>query len=142
MKKIISILLTTIMLCCGSFAVHAQEVDSAPVMTVQPRYTGMFSYYADLSSSGNTLIATSGITPYEGFTCTVTFELQRKRSGGSWSHVATYTDTGDSSHICSIYETATAASGYSYRGYCTFQAFDKNGKEVDLSHNYTAILYF
>lgn len=137
MKRWISFLITLLLAVNFATAGMAQAEEEA-----QPRYTGIASYYADLSSSGKTLYLTGSITAWDGYTSKLTIEFQERNGySGSWYTKNTYTDTGSNRDICAINESITGTTGHSYRGYCKFQAFDSSGKVVDEKYEYTAILY-
>lgn len=142
MKRLLSLLLAlTLGVCCAT-TTFAQDVDSMTPQIPTPRYTGILSYYANLDSDGNDLILTGGITPVSGYNVKITIDMQERNGySGTWNTVATYTDTGYEWEICTIYEVYKGKSGNSYRGYCTFQAFDSNGNLVDEKHHYTAIMF-
>ena len=142
MKKLLSILLALVMGGCCATTAFAQEVNAERPQAPSPRYTGIASYYANLDSDGNDLILTGGITPISGYTVKLTIDMQERNGySGTWYTVDTYTDTGTDREICTIYETYKGKSGNSYRGYCTFQAFDSSGNVVDEKHHYTAIMF-
>ena len=142
MKRLLSLLLAlTLGVCCAT-TTFAQNVDSTTPQIPTPRYTGILSYYANLDSDGNDLILTGGITLVSGYNVKITIDMQERNGySGTWNTVATYTDTGYEWEICTIYETYKGKSGNSYRGYCTFQAFDSSGNVVDEKHHYTAIMF-
>lgn len=139
MKRLISLLVTLLLALNLATTATAQGLEKN---VAEARYTGIATYYADLSSSGKTLFLTGSITAWDGYTSKLTIELQERNGySGSWYTKSTYTDTGSNSDICAINESVTGTAGHSYRGYCKFQAFDASGKEVDVKYAYTTILY-
>lgn len=142
MKRLLSIFMALVLGICCATTTFAQDIDSDAPQIPTPRYTGISSYYANLDSDGNDLILSGGIVPVSGYTVKLTIDMQERNGySGTWHTVDTYTDTGTDREICSIYETYKGKSGNSYRGYCTFQAFDSRGNVVDEKHHYTAIMF-
>ena len=142
MKKIFCILLALVMGVCYATTAFALDTRTEISSNLMPRYTGIMSYYANLDSDGNDLILTGGIVPVSGYTVKLTIDMQERNGySGTWYTVDTYTDTGTDREICTIYEVYKGKSGNSYRGYCTFQAFDSSGNVVDEKHHYTAIMF-
>ncbi|MEE0708946.1 MAG: hypothetical protein UCO57_09235 [Gemmiger sp.] len=139
MKRVVSIVLFLVLaFSCATNVMAEISTENTPT----PLYTGIAICYADLSSNGNQMNLTGGITTWDGYTSKLTiFFQERDGYSGNWYTKSTYVATGSATQICAIDTNITATPGHSYRGYCIFRAFDGSGNMVDEEYAYTTILF-
>lgn len=129
MKKILSVVLTFVMIFAFSATAFAADVDQEVTDPVDTdRYQGIMSLSNSVSISGGIASCRYVVNMYGGYKANVTTILQ-KSSGGDWSEVTQWSHTG----IYSIDETKTRAvvRGYSYRLKTYVNSYDSAGNFVE-----------
>ncbi len=133
-KRIFSVLLCVMIFVSMSFSVvsasenanTANEVVSNSA--IQPRLTYIIHADATCSITGGSVeCAVSVFCSSTASSCKAVAKLYRRPVGssGSWTLVATFTDTGVDDALA--YGSRTATSGYEYRVYASVTAYASNG---------------
>ncbi|NCC06951.1 MAG: hypothetical protein EOM30_02640 [Clostridia bacterium] len=132
MKKTVGILSAIMVLLVCSFTVFAEGYRDNEI---QPYFTGIQTYYADCSISGQTATIIAGNYVRQGYTAGIYAELQEKQSDGTWTAIKTYSQKPNTTS-CTIDDSTSIVSGRKYRGKFAFSSY-KNGKLIETSTTYT-----
>ena len=132
-KQIIAGILAGILVTVSAGAL-AYEYDDSSANVIEPYYVGATSAAASLSISSRTATCKGTLALKSKYTASCTMVLQRRRSGGSWSAIKTWTSlSGSTSKTCSI------SSGYDYRVRFYGNIYNSSGTKVDSFNKYSVI---
>lgn len=114
MKRPISMLLVALLLaCCTSVGAYADE-ETAGDITPFYEYAKNVTAILSIDSSGNATCQGRIIPKESSYSCSITVQLKRK-SGSTWTTVATWSDSGKGLSGASAGGTRSVSSGYSYK---------------------------
>ena len=134
--RILTVLLS---LCMLTFTFSTA---SAAEATVQPRYQRIcyFTASLEISSSGRATCYGS-VTPWDSTDIVdLTMELQRTTSGGIWTTIKTWTNSGSVS--VSVDKDWYVASGYYYRVAVNASLYTADGTFVEGVTEYSVTKYY
>lgn len=129
MKKILSVVLTFVMIFAFSTTAFATDVDHVITDPIEPEeYQGIMSLSNSISISGGIAKCHYDVNMQGGYKADVTTILQ-KSSGGDWSEVTSWSH----SKVNYVGETKTRAvtRGYSYRLKTYVNTYDSNDNFVE-----------
>lgn len=139
MKRIMTIVLAFLLLCC---TLEAFAIDSDTIEPVHPEYEGAGKISASISLSSTGILTCSSVVTIEaGHTADVTWVLQGKK-GGTWATKATWTASGTGYKNCSLNTARVAVRGYSYRLKATAEISDSSGPHVETVVAYLSVVTY
>lgn len=106
---------------------------------IMPLYESTGKAEAELSMSGTEAECYGKITAASGNSVSITMKLQQRKSGGSWTTIATWTGSSSSGRTASLSKTKTVESGCDYRVYVKGTVKDSSGKVVESPSKYSAV---
>ena len=141
MKRLISILLIALLFACSMCA--AAETEDESLGDIQLFYVYAKNVTANLTidSSGNATCRGLITLRDSSYTVTITVKLQKK-SGSSWTTLATWSDSGDGYAGASAGGTKKVSSGYSYRVSVSTVVKDSSGTVIERPAKNSAIRTF
>lgn len=124
-KRFLSFILVFSLFLPAAFAVDMNENE------IQPRYTILRNFVADLDigSSGLASVYSSVDAQNDVYTLSLEMELQRSTNGRTWSGVKSWS-ASQTGHI-SLDKTIYVSSGYSYRIHATATISNSSGRVVE-----------
>ena len=114
-------------------------VTQACAAEIVPLYDDSDKAPATLVFNGNTASCVGKIRPDSGQSASITMKLQQRKSGGSWTTIATWTGSSSSGRTASLSKTKTVESGCDYRVYVKGTVKDSSGKVVESPSKYSAV---
>ena len=99
------------------------------------RFTYISAVSAKLSISGSTATVSGMIIPDSNYATDVTVRLQKLESNGTWSTVASWSDS-NSAGYSSAGGSATITAGETYRTYTIGHVYDGDGNVIDTGTAY------
>lgn len=129
MKKILSVVLTFVMIFAFSATAFATDVDHVITDPIEPEeYQGIMSIGNSISISGGIAKCRYDIDMHSGYKADVTTILQ-KSSGGDWSEVTSWSHS-KASYVAETKNKAVVR-GYSYRLKTYVNSYDSAGNFVE-----------
>ena len=129
MRKLISILLVSLLFTVSVYTAAATEEEVLDVGLFY-QYTENLTATLIIDSAGNAT-CNGKITPKDSsYTCSIIVKLQRQ-SGGSWTSIATWSDSGRGYAGASAGGTKKVSSGYSYRVSVTTVVKNSSGSVIE-----------
>jgi len=132
MKRILSFVLVITLLTVLASPVVAVETDSG----ISPRFTYISKVTTGLtiSNAGVATCTANGCAPGVG-SVKIICRLQQYKNG-AWTTIRTWTGTG--TNIASIAKTVAVYSGYTYRTYTSFYAYNSAGSLLETATCYSS----
>ncbi len=136
MKKLISIVVITILLFSIIVPTYAEELEPPVDDPIFEEFQGMRTVTASLEISGSIATCHSKLTGKSSYSYFLTMSLQRQ-NGSSWSTVISWTGSGTGINGIDIIKTKSGLSSGTYRCKVYVSVYDSNDQFIESTTVYS-----